>query len=395
MNVLKLIGREKELFNEDISKNNRELSNIIANSSFLVLGGAGSIGQTLSKEIFSRNPKKLHVVDISENNLVELVRDIRSSTGYIIGEFKTFSLDIGSIEFDRYLDSHGPFDFVFNLSALKHVRSESDIFTVMRMINVNILNTIKTIDHMIAMGVKKYFCVSTDKAANPVSMMGASKRIMEKFLIQKSNSIDISTARFANVAFSDGSLLYGFNQRIQKKQPLSAPFDVKRYFVTEKEAGELCLLSGLLGNNREIFFPKLSPELNLISFDQIAIKYLHQLDYEPVICKTEEEARRTVKDLSKKGKWPCYFSKSDTTGEKDFEEFYTDNEILDLNRFVNIGVIKSVLELDKENLNYFLKEIENIKMQNRWDKEKIVILFNKMIPNFMHLETNKYLDDKM
>jgi len=395
MNVLKLIGREKELFNEDISKNNRELSNIIANSSFLVLGGAGSIGQTLSKEIFSRNPKKLHVVDISENNLVELVRDIRSSTGYIIGEFKTFSLDIGSIEFDRYLDSHGPFDFVFNLSALKHVRSESDIFTVMRMINVNILNTIKTIDHMIAMGVKKYFCVSTDKAANPVSMMGASKRIMEKFLIQKSNSIDISTARFANVAFSDGSLLYGFNQRIQKKQPLSAPFDVKRYFVTEKEAGELCLLSGLLGNNREIFFPKLSPELNLISFDQIAIKYLHQLDYEPVIFKTEEEARRTVKDLSKKGKWPCYFSKSDTTGEKDFEEFYTDNEILDLNRFVNIGVIKSVLELDKENLNYFLKEIENIKMQNRWDKEKIVILFNKMIPNFMHLETNKYLDDKM
>ena len=395
MNVLKLIGREKELFNEDISKNNRELSNIIANSSFLVLGGAGSIGQTLSKEIFSRNPKKLHVVDISENNLVELVRDIRSSTGYIIGEFKTFSLDIGSIEFDRYLDSHGPFDFVFNLSALKHVRSESDIFTVMRMINVNILNTIKTIDHMIAMGVKKYFCVSTDKAANPVSMMGASKRIMEIFLIQKSNSIDISTARFANVAFSDGSLLYGFNQRIQKKQPLSAPFDVKRYFVTEKEAGELCLLSGLLGNNREIFFPKLSPELNLISFDQIAIKYLHQLDYEPVIFKTEEEARRTVKDLSKKGKWPCYFSKSDTTGEKDFEEFYTDNEILDLNRFVNIGVIKSVLELDKENLNYFLKEIENIKMQNRWDKEKIVILFNKMIPNFMHLETNKYLDDKM
>ena len=395
MNVLKLIGREKELFNEDISKNNRELSNIIANSSFLVLGGAGSIGQTLSKEIFSRNPKKLHVVDISENNLGELGRDIRSSTGYIIGEFKTFSLDIGSIEFDRYLDSHGPFDFVFNLSALKHVRSESDIFTVMRMINVNILNTIKTIDHMIAMGVKKYFCVSTDKAANPVSMMGASKRIMEIFLIQKSNSIDISTARFANVAFSDGSLLYGFNQRIQKKQPLSAPFDVKRYFVTEKEAGELCLLSGLLGNNREIFFPKLSPELNLISFDQIAIKYLHQLDYEPVIFKTEEEARRTVKDLSKKGKWPCYFFKSDTTGEKDFEEFYTDNEILDLNRFVNIGVIKSVLELDKENLNYFLKEIENIKMQNRWDKEKIVILFNKMIPNFMHLETNKYLDDKM
>ena len=395
MNVLKLIGRNKELFRKDISDNYRELLNLIANSSFLVLGAAGSIGQALTKELFLRNPKKLHVVDVSENNLVELVRDIRSSKGYIKGEFKTFALDIGSIEFDRYLDSSGGFDYIFNLSALKHVRSESDPFTLMRMINVNIMNTIITIDQSINHNSHKYFCVSTDKAANPVNMMGASKRIMEMFLMQKSNSIDISTARFANVAFSDGSLLHGFNQRIQKKQPLSAPFDIKRYFVTEKEAGELCLLSGLLGNNREIFFPKLSPELNLTSFDQIAIKYLHQLDYEPVICKTEEEARRTVKDLSKKGKWPCYFFKSDTTGEKDFEEFYMQDEVLDLDRFENIGVIKSALEFDKEKLNYFIKEIENIKSQDRWDKEKIVILFNKMIPNFMHLETNKYLDEKM
>ena len=395
MNVLKLIGRNKELFRKDISDNYRELLNLIANSSFLVLGAAGSIGQALTKELFLRNPKKLHVVDVSENNLVELVRDIRSSKGYIKGEFKTFALDIGSIEFDRYLDSSGGFDYIFNLSALKHVRSESDPFTLMRMINVNIMNTIITIDQSINHNSHKYFCVSTDKAANPVNMMGASKRIMEMFLMQKSNSIDISTARFANVAFSDGSLLHGFNQRIQKKQPLSAPFDIKRYFVTEKEAGELCLLSGLLGNNREIFFPKLSPELNLTSFDQIAIKYLHQLDYEPVICKTEEEARRTVKDLSKKGKWPCYFFKSDTTGEKDFEEFYMQDEVLDLDRFENIGVIKSALEFDKEKLNYFIKEIENIKSQDRWDKEKIVILFSKMIPNFMHLETNKYLDEKM
>ncbi len=395
MNILNLIGRNNELFSHDISYNNRELSNVIENSSFLVLGAAGSIGQALSKEIINRNPEKLHVIDISENNLVELVRDIRSSAGYIKGEFKTFALDIGSIEFDQYVKSTGQFDYIFNLSALKHVRSESDPFTLVRMINVNILNTIKTIEQAKSCGAKKYFCVSTDKAANPVNMMGASKRIMEMFLMQKSNDIKISTARFANVAFSDGSLLHGFNQRIQKKQPLSAPFDVKRYFVTEKEAGELCLLSGLLGNNREIFFPKLSPELNLISFDQIAIKYLHQLDYEPVICKTEEEARRTVKDLSKKGKWPCYFFKSDTTGEKDFEEFYMQDEVLDLDRFENIGIIKSALEFDKEKLNYFLKKIENIKSQDKWDKEKIVVLFNKMMPNFMHLETNKYLDDKM
>ena len=395
MNILNLIGRNKELFSEEISEHNRELSNVIENSSFLVLGAAGSIGQALSKEIINRNPEKLHVVDISENNLVELVRDIRSSTGYIKGEFKTFSLDIGSVEFDQYLKSIGQFDYIFNLSALKHVRSESDPFTLMRMINVNILNTIKTIDQAKYLDCRKYFCVSTDKAANPVNMMGASKRIMEMFLMQKSNSIDISTARFANVAFSDGSLLHGFNQRIQKKQPLSAPFDVKRYFVTEKEAGELCLLSGLLGNNREIFFPKLSPELNLISFDQIAIKYLHQLDYEPVICKTEEEARRTVKDLSKKGKWPCYFFKSNTTGEKDFEEFYTDDEIIDLDNFLNIGVIKSELAFDVNKLNYFLEKIEEIKCQKSWVKQEIVNLFNKMISNFNHLETNKYLDSKM
>jgi len=396
VNVLDLIGRKKELFSEDISEYNHELANIIENNSFLVLGAAGSIGQALSKEIFRRNPKKLHVIDISENNLVELVRDIRSSSGYIKGEFKTFALDIGSIEFDQYVKSTGQFDYIFNLSALKHVRSESDPFTLMRMINVNILNTIKTIDQSLKfLGGKKYFCVSTDKATNPVNMMGASKRIMEMFLMQKSSNIDISTARFANVAFSDGSLLYGFNQRIQKKQPLSAPFDVKRYFVTEKEAGKLCLLSGLLGNNREIFFPKLSSELKLISFDQIAIKFLNQFGYEPVICKTEEKARKSVKDLSKEGKWPCYFFKSDTTGEKDFEEFFTQDEEVNLDCFVNIGVIKSELEFDKEKLNYFLKEIENIKAQDKLDKEKIVILFNKMVPNFMHLETNKYLDDKM
>ena len=396
MNILNLIGRRNELFSKDILCNNRELSNIISNSAFLVLGAAGSIGQALSKEIFNRNPKKLHVVDISENNLVELVRDIRSSKGYIKGEFKTFALDIGSIEFNHYINREGPFDYVFNLSALKHVRSESDPFTLMRMINVNILNTIKTIDQSVnVLETKKYFCVSTDKAANPVNMMGASKRIMEMFLMQKSAKIDISTARFANVAFSDGSLLHGFNQRMQKKQPLSAPLDVKRYFVTPKEAGELCLLSGLLGNNRDIFFPKLSKDLNLISFDKIAIKYLNNLGYESVICESENEARKSVELLSKENKWPCYFFKSDTTGEKDFEEFFTENEIIDLDSFLNIGVIKSELKFDVNKLNNFLEKIDEMKCKKYWVKQEIVNLFNKMISNFNHLETNKYLDSKM
>ncbi|HHP8720838.1 TPA: UDP-N-acetylglucosamine 4,6-dehydratase, partial [Acinetobacter baumannii] len=237
----------------------------------------GSIGQAVVKEIFKRNPKKLHVVDISENNLTEVVRDIRSSFGYIDGDFQTFALDIGSAEYDAYIENDGDFDYVLNLSALKHVRSEKDPFTLMRMIHVNILNTEKTIQQSIAKGVKKYFCVSTDKAANPVNMMGGSKRIMEMFLMRQSQYIDISTARFANVAFSDGSLLHGFNQRIQKNQPIAAPNDIRRYFVTPKESGELCLMSCLLGENRDIFFPKLSEHLHLITFADIAVKYLNNL----------------------------------------------------------------------------------------------------------------------
>jgi FlaA1/EpsC-like NDP-sugar epimerase len=220
MKTISLIGRNKELFENDISKHHKQLLKVVSNSTFLVLGGAGSIGQAVTKEIFKRNPIKLHVVDISENNMVELVRDIRSSFGYIEGDFQTFALDIGSLEYDAFIKSDGKYDYVLNLSALKHVRSEKDPFTLMRMIDVNVFNTDKTIQQSIDNGVKKYFCVSTDKAANPVNMMGASKRIMEMFLMRQSQHIPISTARFANVAFSDGSLLHGFNQRIQKKQPI-------------------------------------------------------------------------------------------------------------------------------------------------------------------------------
>ncbi len=238
--ILELIGRTKELFQEDIQTYEKELSKIVSNSTFLVIGGAGSIGQAVTKEIFKRNPKKLHVVDISENNMVELVRDIRSSFGYINGDFQTFALDIGSSEYDAFIKSDGKYDYVLNLSALKHVRSEKDPFTLMRMIETNIFNTDKTLQQSIENGTKKYFCVSTDKAANPVNMMGASKRIMEMFVNRRSKQIDVSMARFANVAFSDGSLLHGFNQRIQKNQPIVAPNDIKRYFVTPQESGELC-----------------------------------------------------------------------------------------------------------------------------------------------------------
>ena len=395
MDKLNLIGRKKELFIQDVSDHEEELSKVVSFSSFLVIGGAGSIGQAVVKEIFKRNPKKLHVVDISENNLVELVRDIRSSFGYIDGDFKTFALDIGSIEYDAFIKADGKFDYVLNLSALKHVRSEKDPFTLMRMIDVNIFNTEKTLQQSIDSGVKKYFCVSTDKAANPVNMMGASKRIMEMFIMRKSKDIKISTARFANVAFSDGSLLHGFDQRIKKRQPIVAPNDIKRYFVIPKESGELCLMSCIFGENRDIFFPKLSENSHLISFADIAVKYLRDLKFEPYLCKNEDEARRLIHTLPEEGKWPCLFTASDTTGEKDFEEFFTDDEALDISRFKNLGVIKKDLIYNNTRLELFAQTIQKMKQQKQWDKEQIVDLFYKMIPDFGHKETGKYLDSKM
>ena len=395
MEILILIGREKELFVQDVSDHDAELQRIVAASTFLVIGGAGSIGQAVTKEIFKRNPKKLHVVDISENNMVELVRDIRSSYGYIDGDFQTFALDVGSIEYDAFIQADGQYDYVLNLSALKHVRSEKDPFTLMRMIDVNILNTEKTLLQSIENGTKKYFCVSTDKAANPVNMMGASKRIMEMFLMRRSMEINISTARFANVAFSDGSLLHGFNQRIQKRQPIVAPQDIKRYFVTPKESGELCLMSCIFGENRDIFFPKLSQDLHLITFAEIAVKYLRQIGYEPYLCATEDEARELADTLPAQGKWPCLFTDSDTTGEKDFEEFFTENETLDMARFQNLGIIKNEPLFNSELLEEFTKFIEAKKIAKSWTKDEVITLFHKMIPDFWHKETGKYLDGKM
>jgi FlaA1/EpsC-like NDP-sugar epimerase len=393
--MLKLIGREKELFISDINNHEKELKDILSNSTFLVLGGAGSIGQAVTKEIFKRNPKKLHVVDISENNMVELVRDIRSSFGYINGDFQTFALDIGSVEYDAFIKADGKYDYVLNLSALKHVRSEKDPYTLMRMIDVNVFNTEKTMKQSAEKGSKKYFCVSTDKAANPVNMMGASKRIMEMFLMRRSADIAISTARFANVAFSDGSLLHSFNQRIQKRQPIVAPRDIKRYFVTPQESGELCLMSCIFGENRDIFFPKLSESLHLITFADIAVKYLANLGYEPHLCESEDEARELAKTLPEKGLWPCLFTDSDTTGEKDFEEFFTDNETLDMERFDNLGIIKNEPLYDPELVSEFEQIIAKFKQDKAWTKDEIVNLFFKIIPAFGHKETGKYLDGKM
>ncbi len=397
MDLLSLIGRDSELFSSDIVSHEDALKIIIQKSRFLIIGGAGTIGQSVTREIFKRDPRILHVVDISENNMVELVRDLRSTEGYGSGEFKTFAIDCGSIEFEALVNDQGPYDFVFNLSALKHVRSEKDPFTLMRMIIVNVFNTLKTLRMSREMGAKKYFCVSTDKAANPVNMMGASKRIMEMFLMRESLTQDISMARFANVAFSDGSLLHGFNQRFLKRQPFSAPNDVRRYFVTQQESGELCLLSGLLGENRDIFFPKLSEKLHLITFSEIAKSYLKERGYKPYECQSEKEARDRAEELIAKKCWPCYFFTSDTTGEKDFEEFFTDKEDLDMNRFETVGIIKNQPIFDETKLDEFMVGIDFLREKGTWTKEDIIRLYFGILPEFSHThkETGKYLDQRM
>lgn len=391
---LSIIGRKDLLFLSDLLKCEEYLNTEIQTSRFLIIGGAGSIGQAVTKEIFSRFPSVLHVVDISENNLVELVRDLRSTIGYIKGEFKTFAIDCGSLEFE-YLIHSNKYDYIFNLSALKHVRSEKDPYSLMRLIDVNILNTQKTLELAKENGVKKYFCVSTDKAANPVNLMGASKRVMEKLLLSNTSEMLISTARFANVAFSDGSLLHGFGQRLLKKQPISAPCDVLRYFVTPKEAGLLCLFSGILGEQHDIFFPRLSAALNQMTFSDIAKNFLRHQGYEPVLCQTEEEARRYAEDKNLLAQWPVYFFKSDTTGEKEYEEFFTEDETVDWDSYVDMGIVKNKDISGHGNVDEFIAAIQRLKRKKQWTKAEILEIFSVCVGNLEHEETGKSLDERM
>ncbi len=395
MNIISKINRKSEIFLTDLETFNEEIEKKVSNSRFLIIGGAGSIGRAVSAELFMRNPKSLHIVDISENNLVELVRYLRSSQGYIQGDFKTFSVDCGGIEFEALVNKEGPYDYIFNLSALKHVRSEKDPFTLMRMTMVNIFNTLKIINIAQKTKLENFFCVSTDKAANPENMMGASKRIMEMFLMRESLEQNISMARFANVAFSDGSLLHGFNQRFLNKQPISAPDDVMRYFLTARESGQLCLLAGLFGKNREIFFPKLDKNHHLLKFSDIAIRYLKERGYEPFECESENQAREQADKLISSKQWPCFFFKSDTTGEKNVEEFYTDNEQVELDRFKTIGVIKNDLKFNNDDLNNFTEVAEAMRKKGSWTKKDILNLYLTLLPEFNHKEKGKSLDQRM
>lgn len=346
MDILQLLDRDTSLFASDIDASKVEINAEIAKSSFLVLGGAGSIGKEVSEQLFKRGAKALHVVDLSENNLVELVRHFRSKYGYNVSNFKTCALDIGSIEFEYFFRNQPTYDYVLNLSAMKHVRSEKDPYSIMRLIEVNIMNTQRSLDLAIKSGCKKYFCVSSDKATNPVNMMGASKRIMEYFLMQKRFDINISTARFANVAFSNGSLLNSFQHRMALRQPLATPNDIKRYFITPEESGILCLLSCLQGKNGDVYFPKLNNKLKPISFTDIAVKFLNSHGFTPEIVKDECEARMLMNTLPKENKWPCLLTKSNTTGEKSVEEFFTSEENVRFDQYADIGIINNNIQLD-------------------------------------------------
>lgn len=396
--LLPLIGRSERLFQEDLSQHGDALNAAVEASRFLVIGGAGSIGAAVVRELFARNPRVLHVIDISENNLAELVRGIRASQGYIDGDFSTFCFDVLREEYDAFMQTQlqaiGGYDYVLNFSALKHVRSEKDPFTLMRLIDVNIYATRRTLDWASRTGAKKYFCVSTDKAANPVNMMGGSKRIMEMFLAAEGGNPPVSTARFANVAFSDGSLPHSWRQRLDKRQPLVAPADVKRYFVTDAEGAVLCLFSMLLGENGQIFFPKLSERLHLITFADMCVRFLDSIGIEAVPCSSEDEARSRVDELAAKKQWPCFFFESDTTGEKDFEEFFTDHESVDWDRFAEMGVVRNEETPDSEVLRSFDERIR-VCRSSGWTREDLVNLFHEVLPDFGHKETGRFLDGRM
>ena len=393
--VLALLERRQRLFAEDLESIEGELSERVAGASFLVLGGAGSIGQAVVKQLFQRQPARLHVVDVSENNLAELVRDIRSSAGYIEGDFQTLPLDIGEPEFDAFLGASGGYDYVLNLSALKHVRSEKDPFTLMRMLKVNVLNTERTLRWAAATGARRYFAVSSDKAANPANAMGASKRVMELCLIRGSDDVEVSSARFANVAFSDGSLLHAFTRRLAKRQPLSAPEDVRRYFITADESAVLCLMSCLAGGNREAFFPRVRSDFRAMDFRGIAERFLAANGYRAHPCESEEEARGRVEELAARGRWPCWFFTSDTTGEKAIEEFQMAGEEVELDRYREIGVIRWARLEDDAALAAFLRSVGEARAAGRWSREELIAGLRDLLPEFAHQETGRFLDARM
>tara|TARA_B100001059_G_scaffold236765_1_gene290055 strand:+ start:8036 stop:9205 length:1170 start_codon:yes stop_codon:yes gene_type:complete len=379
-------------FDKDISNNKTILSSSIYKKSILVIGGAGTIGSNYIKQILFFKPLKIVVVDINENGLVELTRDLRSSNLLDYDpEYITYPINLLSDTFDKVFRSDN-WDIVSNFSAHKHVRSEKDHFSVEALIKNNVFGAIKLLKLCENNPPKYFFSVSTDKAANPVNVMGASKSLMEKLILSKKEKFRVSTARFANVAFSNGSLLDGFNYRLEKKQPLSCPSDIKRFFVSPEQSGQICMLATFLGTNGSIFFPKLDFYEDQIYFKEITINFLKKRGYEPAIMNSENEAKKYSLD-SNIGKYPVYFFKTDTSGEKAFEEFYTENEDYDLTEYDSLGFIKSKdTQISHEEV---ILDFESVFSKRKFDKKNIIKVINKYVPDFIHFETGKNLDQKM
>ena len=388
--------RKSSMFLPDIDRNREQLSKKIAGKTVLVIGGAGSIGSSYIKAILPFRPEALVVVDINENALAELTRDLRSTDGmYVPKDYIPYPMDYASPVFRKMFISRGGFDIVANFSAHKHVRSEKDIYSVEALLRNNVLNARILLELLAQYPPEEYFCVSTDKAANPVNIMGASKRIMEDLIFSYSDRFPVKTARFANVAFSNGSLPAGFLARIQKLQPLSAPSDVKRYFVSPEESGQICMLSCMLGNNREIFFPKLE-EAQMMTFDSIATNLLHEYGYEVLECSSDEQAIEKAAALRNGSKqYPVHYSASDTSGEKSFEEFFTDTETVDAQRLSSLGVITDKPMPDKASVGAMLEKLTAVFDKESTSKEEVVEIIKEYLPNFEHIEKGRSLDSKM
>lgn len=389
--------REESLLQPDFDKYQTTLNQRINNKKVMVIGGAGTIGASYIKAILKFNISKLVVIDINENGLTELVRDLRSSPEYNIpDEFITYPVNFGDNVFEKIFHHHGPFEIVANFAAHKHVRSEKDIFSIEAMIENNVLRARKLLDLLLQYPPEHFFCVSTDKAANPVNIMGASKKLMEEMIMAYSDKLPIKTARFANVAFSNGSLPLGFLERFNKLQPWSCPLGIRRFFVSPQESGELCLIASILGESGDIFFPKLDENKDMIPFDLIAMDLLKTLGLTADICQSEDQAKQKASMLNATStSYPIYFFGSDTSGEKSFEEFYTKIEVLDNDSFINLGVIKNSTKRDVKEIDEIFEKLKYLFESKNINKAAIVEILKSYLPNFEHIETGKGLDSKM
>ncbi len=395
--------RSVSMFATDIEANKDKLTEEIKGKKVCVIGGAGSIGSSFIKAVLRFEPKSVVVVDLNENGLAELVRDVRSTAGlYVPDEFRCYTLNFADPIFERIFREEKGFDIVANFSAHKHVRSEKDKYSVQALIENNDIKAKKLMDLLTVYPPKHFFCVSTDKAANPVNIMGASKRIMEDLVMAYNKYFKVTTARFANVAFSNGSLPDGWIHRLQKKQPFAAPSDVKRYFVSPEESGQICMLACILGNGGEVFFPKLGED-QMLTFSSICDKFVIANGLTKHECHSGEEAKKYAADidnsqfsiLNSQLEYPTVYFGSDTTGEKSFEEFYVPGEKIDMNRFLALGVVEQTTRHDMEEVDTFFNSLESIFAKADFTKAQVVEAIKQFIPNFEHEEKGKNLDQKM